>query len=92
MQLGEWIGAPSWLQVFVFAAPCMVSSSTLMRNQHLYDVCAAKPPAETHLLYGASLLFRNWGSSCPAFERWMQAYGACYVGPPLLAPDGEARA
>jgi len=78
MQLGEWMRLPGWLQVFVFACPCLIPSSTLKMHEHIYDICADKSISSS-TLYMASWLFRNWGSSCPAFERWMQAYGACYV-------------
>ena len=35
LQLGEWMQIPGWLQVFVFATPCMIPKRTLKREQYL---------------------------------------------------------
>ena len=34
-QLGEWTRLPGWLQVLIFASPCLIPSSTLSTQEHL---------------------------------------------------------
>lgn len=78
MQLFEWARLPSWLQVALFAVPCV---APMEEDTYAFDVCE-NVSAPTYVLYTFSWIFRNWGHGtvgCPIIYRWVQMYSFVYV-------------
>lgn len=79
MQICEWLKAPGWLQSLIILIPCCLPSAIFEGGQYAFDVCEASSSAPIAVKYIGAWVFRNWGSGCPVFWRWVHWYTTFYV-------------
>jgi hypothetical protein len=71
MQLGEWARCPGWLQSLLIIIPLFFSDAG--------DFCMKGSTTPIWGQYLLSWVFRNFGSGCPIYVRWLHVYLVFYV-------------
>jgi amino acid adenylation domain-containing protein len=73
LQIMETCRAPGWLQGVLVLIPCFLTYS------EAFNVCEGVDTQGTSVKYVFSWIFRNFGTSCAMYYKWVQWYMAAYV-------------
>lgn len=77
----ERLQAPGWLQGILATIPCLLPDSSfegVTTRPFTFDVCA-KDSAPVYVMWTFSWIFRNFGTGCAMYMRWVSWYLAFYV-------------
>jgi len=77
----ERLQAPGWLQGIVATIPCLLPDASFegpTARPFTFDVCK-NDTAPPYVMWTFSWFFRNFGSGCPMYMRWVSWYLAFYV-------------
>lgn len=77
LELGERMKAPGWLQGIVASLPCFVPIEW-EGHEYAFDVCE-NSSAPVYVMWTFSWIFRNFGTGCAIYYRWVAWYFAFYV-------------
>ncbi|CAE7029035.1 tycC [Symbiodinium natans] len=81
LEICERIQVPGWLQGILATIPCLLPDSSFEgpdRRPFTFDVCESQS-AQVYVMWTFSWIFRNFGTGCPMYLRWVSWYLAFYV-------------
>ncbi|CAK9061774.1 Tyrocidine synthase 2 (Tyrocidine synthase II) [Includes: ATP-dependent proline adenylase (ProA) (Proline activase) [Durusdinium trenchii] len=77
----ERLEVPGWLQGILATIPCVLPDDSFEGRQtrpFTFDVCN-NTNAQVYVMWTFSWFFRNFGTGCPMYMRWVSWYLAFYV-------------
>ncbi|CAE7602347.1 tycA [Symbiodinium sp. CCMP2456] len=81
LEICERIQVPGWLQGILATIPCILPDSAVEgpgRRPFTFNICQSEN-AQTYVMWTFSWIFRNFGTGCPMYMRWVSWYLAFYV-------------
>jgi hypothetical protein len=79
MALCDKLRLPSVAQAVLVAVPCLLPTSFFEGGEYAFDFCEGGSTTPLALQFVLSWIFRNWGTGCAMYWRWVHWYVVFYV-------------